>query len=271
VRLTWVTDLHLNFVGLPAREAWLTSIRETSPDCLLISGDIAEAESLGWELERLAGDLLLPIYYVLGNHDFYGGSIDQVRAGCGALRNSNERLVYLGATGPQPLSDGWVLVGQDGWGDACDGDPAGSIVRLNDFQQIVDFQDLSSTARIGKLQELGRQAAERLELQLQDGVQLGDALLVITHVPPVRSACLYRGEPADDHWAPFFVGHQVGELLRRFAWEYPEHRIVVLCGHSHHVARCRLESNLWVLTGGADYGFPGVAGSWDCRELAAAL
>jgi 3',5'-cyclic-AMP phosphodiesterase len=271
VRLTWVTDPHLNFVGLAAREAWLAAIRETSPDCLLITGDIAEAESLAWELERLGDELPIPIYFVLGNHDFYGGSIEQVRAGCEGLRYGRQQLLYVGAVGPQLLSDGWVVVGQDGWGDAGDGDPLGSIVRLNDFHRIVDFQGLSAVQRVIKLQQLGRQAADRLELQLERGAQLGDALLVITHVPPVRSACLYRGQPADDHWAPFFVGHQVGELLRRFAREHPEHRIVVLCGHSHHVAKCQPESNLWVLTGGAEYGFPTVAGSWDSRELADAL
>lgn len=271
VKLTWVTDPHLNFVGLPAREAWLGAVRATASDCLLISGDIAEAESLVWELRRLADEVLQPIYFVLGNHDFYGGQIEQVRARCAELRRFDERLVYLGSAEPQPLSDGWVLVGEDGWGDASDGDPVGSLVQLNDFHQIVDFQRLSSSERITKLRQLGGQAAERLEMQLVRAAEQGEALLVLTHVPPIRSACLYRGEPADDHWAPFFVGHQVGQLLRRFAGQHPEHRIVVLCGHSHHVAKCQLEKNLWVLTGAAQYGLPAVAGSWDCRELISAL
>ena len=52
---------------------------------MLITGDIANARTVtGW-LERIDDAWERPIYFVLGNHDFYGGSIVGVRASVTAL------------------------------------------------------------------------------------------------------------------------------------------------------------------------------------------
>ena len=49
------------------------------PDAVLLGGDIGEAPSLKGYLLGLEDHLERPIYFVLGNHDFYQGSIADVR------------------------------------------------------------------------------------------------------------------------------------------------------------------------------------------------
>ena len=75
-RLAWFTDLHLNFLSDHQAEAFCTSLASTEADYFVISGDIGEARSLEHYLRLLESSLQRPLYFVLGNHDFYGGSIE---------------------------------------------------------------------------------------------------------------------------------------------------------------------------------------------------
>jgi predicted MPP superfamily phosphohydrolase len=74
-RLAWLTDLHLNFVEDGQIDELAEEIRETDPAGLLIGGDLGEASSWESYLHRLDELLAIPIYFVLGNHDYYGGSL----------------------------------------------------------------------------------------------------------------------------------------------------------------------------------------------------
>ncbi len=46
----------------------------------MISGDIAEATSIELILKEMASTIQKPIYFVLGNHDYYRGSINDLRS-----------------------------------------------------------------------------------------------------------------------------------------------------------------------------------------------
>ena len=78
MRFAWLTDIHLNFCPGRVQEL-LDRVDATEPDAVLIGGDIAEAPDVTGYLQRFA-TLNRPVYFVLGNHDFYRGSIRQVRA-----------------------------------------------------------------------------------------------------------------------------------------------------------------------------------------------
>ncbi len=92
-RITWLTDLHLEFVFPLAKvNALCESIRATAPDCVLIGGDTGIARSVEQYLLTLEQQLQVPIYFVLGNHDFYRGSIKQIRAIAAQLSKTSKRL-----------------------------------------------------------------------------------------------------------------------------------------------------------------------------------
>jgi hypothetical protein len=151
-------------------------------------------------------------------------------------------------------------VGEDGWGDASEGDYHGSYVRLNDFQRILDFSQHDQSQWRSKLQQLGRSCADRLWAKLCEIPADATHVLVLTHVPPFREACWYEGRTTDDHWAPFFVCGQVGQAIRQISQSRPDCQFTVLCGHTHHAGMARLEPNLTIHTGSATYGEPDVTG-----------
>jgi hypothetical protein len=257
-RLAWITDPHLNFVDRPVREAFYTSVAETNSDAVLLGGDTGEAPDFALFLNELDNRLSLPVYFVLGNHDFYRGSLSSVRAKAHAVCQAMPNLHWLNEAGVVPLTDTTCLVGHDGWGDARFGDPWGSTVLLNDWFLIGEFIGLDLDERIARLRALGDEAAVHFRAVLPDALSRFRELLVLTHVPPFREACWHQGRISDDEWLPHFTCKAVGEVLAGAMAAHPDRRMTVLCGHTHSAGEAQILPNLRVLTGGARYGEPRV-------------
>ena len=79
-RIVWLTDLHLNFLQYDDMEKFISRVVAARPDAVLLGGNIAEASDLFKYLRQMARALQLPIYFVLGNHDYYFSSIEKVRS-----------------------------------------------------------------------------------------------------------------------------------------------------------------------------------------------
>jgi 3',5'-cyclic-AMP phosphodiesterase len=79
MRFAWLTDVHLNSLRPPGVEAFSAMLAETECDAFLWSGDIGEADDVCHLLNALDTAVQRPVYFVLGNHDFYRGSIAGVR------------------------------------------------------------------------------------------------------------------------------------------------------------------------------------------------
>lgn len=94
-RIAWLSDIHLNFLSDERVTQFLASVVEARFDSLLISGDIAESHDVCDNLQRMDDVLARPIYFVLGNHDFYYGSIEQVRQSVADLCRRRPGLHYL--------------------------------------------------------------------------------------------------------------------------------------------------------------------------------
>lgn len=265
--LGWATDLHLNFVSFSQWDELTERIRASGVQALLVTGDISEADDVVWQLERMANAFSGPIYFVLGNHDFYRGSIRSVRSGVRAACESHPRLNYLTGAEPIRLSDDWVLCGEDGWADGRLGDYFRSPIRMNDFVSIEDLRDLDSVTRLRFLRREGAACAMRLLRQLHSSATMSRRILVLTHVPPFRESCWYEGRHTDDDWAPFFTCHATGWALRRFCRRHAQHEVLVLCGHTHHGGRSQIAENLKVWTGGAEYGEPSLSGVVDLHTV----
>ncbi len=260
----WVTDIHLNFVDKDRREAFYRSILDARPDVVLVSGDIAEGPELGTFLCEMDAALGRPVYFVLGNHDFYRSSIRKVEEETTKLAAGAERLVWLTKSKAVRLAPRTALVGHDGWGDARLGDWAGSAVMLSDFFAIAELAEVQwdRSALVRTLRRLGDEAAAHLQRVLPEALDAFPRVVVLTHVPPFGEAAWYEGKTSADDWLPFFSCHAVGEVLRQAAAERPDREILVLCGHTHGSGELQVTDNLRVLTGGARYGEPQV-----CRVL----
>ena len=150
MRAAWLTDIHLNFLEDPEIARFLDSVLQEDPDAVLLGGDFGEADCLQPLLERMERYLQRPIYFVLGNHDYYGGSISSVRSAVRSLTDRSQHLVYLSAESFVSVTPKTALVGHDSWPDGRLGDYAGSSVELNDFYLI---QDLMGCTKAGRLDD----------------------------------------------------------------------------------------------------------------------
>jgi len=256
MKLAWLTDVHLDFVEPPAVARLGREIAAARPDAVLLGGDISVARQLERHLAELAAAVACPLYFVLGNHDFYGSSFAAVRAGVAALCRRTHGLRWLVESGVVPLSSATALVGHDSWADGRLGDYAHSQVMLNDYLYIRDFAGLDRARRLDQLHALGDEAAAYFERLLPQAFERFASVVLLTHVPPFEGACWHEGRISDANYLPHFACGVVGDVLIEVMRARPHCHLTVLCGHTHGAGEAHILPNLFVRTGGADYGRP---------------
>lgn len=260
MKLIWLTDIHLNFIDENARQKYYREIVKAHCDGILISGDIAEATSTEDILKEMANYIKKPIYFVLGNHDYYRGQINEVRRAMHTLTKMQPYLFWLPASDIQKLDNDTLLVGQDGWADGRYGDYANSNVVLNDSRMITElFQEkiLGKYQLLKKMQELADADAKCLKETLFKAVEQGPKkIIILTHVPPFKETCLSMEKISDDNWLPYFSSKIMGNVLIKIAQQNPTIEFLVLCGHTHSRAFYQPLSNLTVRVGRAEYYYP---------------
>ena len=118
VRIVHLSDLHGKEFGADNTRL-LAAVREAAPELIVITGDIADAQSgldaIPALLEGLAG--IAPTYYISGNHEWGAGLIGELRqmlqdAGVTYLRNeavtlqrSGDTIVLAGIEDPNGYAD----------------------------------------------------------------------------------------------------------------------------------------------------------------------
>ena len=260
MRAAWITDPHLNFVDEAGLERFFDAVAAADAASILLGGDVGEAASFGSFLRELAEHLRRPIYFVLGNHDYYGGSIEGVRGVAEAVAHQSEWLRWLPRAGVVELSEVTGLVGHGGWADGRLGSSMRSPLVLNDYVRIRDFIALGLVERFAKLAALGDEAAAYFETTLPEAARRFGRVIVLTHVPPFREATWHEGEVSGDDWLPHFGCESAGDAMVAVADAHPECDFTVLCGHTHGGGEVRIRPNLLVRTGSAAYGHPCVTG-----------
>lgn len=264
-RFAWLTDIHLEFLTPGEIGAFLRHLLTQDVNGYLITGDIAPAAGLRKSLLHFAQHLQVPLYVVLGNHDYWGSDIAATRADMTALTAEHPLIAWLPAVGVVELAPGVALVGHDGWGDGRLGDFMRSDVVLNDYSKIASLRGLGKVALLERLHALGDEAAAHLRGVVPEAASRYGRVLVMTHPPPFREACFYKGKAASPQspFLPHFTCGAVGDALLDLAAAYPQTQFTVLCGHVHYGGEVMMRPNLHVRVGGADYGQPRVAALLD--------
>lgn len=269
MRLAWVTDIHLNFVDTAPRHQFYQCLGNDA-EAVAISGDIAESPDVVAYLREMEHSLQRPVFFVLGNHDFYRGSIGETREAIARLAAQSEHLVYLTSNEVVELTPETALVGHDGWADARLGDFRNSNVILNDYVLIEELRKwkrhgpgemdigLDKETLTEALGALGDEAGRHFERTLREAAERYTNVIAVTHVPPFREAAWYEGHTSDDNYLPHFSCEAAGDAMLRVMQSHPQCNLLVLCGHTHGSGEANLLSNLKVLTGKALYGSPEV-------------
>lgn len=206
----------------------------------------------------------VPVYFVLGNHDFYGLSgLDAAVEWRKVNQPSQPGVVWLRDAPPVELCPGVVLTGHEGWYDARCGDPMGTDVMLRDFFEIGDFRSFMGLRptrfvdRVG-LVEACRAVADRWAEEARGKLaaalaQSPTRVLFATHVPPFARACWHKGAVSDVNWLPWFTNVALGAVLADVATANPKVRFDVYCGHTHSPGIYTHLPNLVVYTGRSEY------------------
>ncbi|HJZ59569.1 MAG TPA: metallophosphoesterase, partial [Gemmataceae bacterium] len=243
-RLLWTTDLHWDRLDAKDRSEFEQWVRRQNADGLILSGDIGEASCVCDYLSHLHDCLGTPIYFVLGNHDFYHGSFEEVHASIRELTAVRAGLHWLSEREQISLGHGTALVGHEGWSDARYGDYDGSRQWPRDFIWIRDLAGLSAADRRTRLHALGDRAAEHLWRVLPPAAGAHREVICVTHVPPYREACVDEVGRVDEPSLPFYTCKAVGDVLSEVAEQFPDCQLTVLCGHTHNECAFSPRTNL---------------------------
>lgn len=252
MRLALIPDPHFDHIRDRAiRGDFKRAIRAANVDAIVMTGDIAEAGTFYNAVRNIGLDTDLPVFFVLGNHDFYGGSIAEVH------RTARKVGYWLGDDDSIPvhLTGHTCLVGADGWYDFRVGRCENTRIAMNDWYRIHDFMPLSAGAIVAASRALAEQSAELATRKLQAAVQAGyTRILLATHVPPFVECATHEGQPSDPDWAPIMTNIALGDALFVFATENPDVHVDVLAGHTHDRCVRMVAPNLRVRVGRAEYG-----------------
>lgn len=254
--LAWITDPHLNFLEEEQLQQFVEMLADRTEEGLIITGDIAEAPTVTGYLERLDKALPYPVWFVLGNHDYYNGGIAETRRAVTELSERAARVKYLPASRVVSLSSRTALVGHDGWADGRCGNFLTSSIRLNDYRLIQDLICASKQELLERLRTLGDEAAAHLRQVIEEALPTHEEVIVATHVPPYGGACWYEGHTLCNEWTPHFTCLAAGWALNDVMKNYPNKRLRVLCGHTHSRGLFQATENIVVETGDAVYGEP---------------
>lgn len=267
MKVAWLTDIHLDHVKSLAKIANLCStIRLSGVSAVLITGDIA-TEHLYRYLDFLSEQLQMTIYFVLGNHDYYGSSIAKTDFEIRGKTMSNPRLVWLSRSDVIELTPDTCLIGHEGLADGRLGDPIGSQLDLNDYHQIKELIQPTKELRLAAQYQLGDEAADHLSIQLAEAVPRYRNIIVALHVPPFAEACWHEGKNTDDNYLPHFGCKATGDVLKAAMLAHPEVSMTVYCGHGHSEGYAEILPNLKVFTGGAKYCYPCITDIIDLDKI----
>jgi len=253
-RLAWLTDIHLDHLKprLQVRQAFAEMVA-TDSDCCAISGDIST-----WHDARLLGDFAKyygkPVYFVLGNHDIWGGGFLTAKTQILTLQKEYANLHWLTWMTPVQIAPGVEICGVDGWYDAEFGSWRDSSFEMVDWNAIYDFWGMRKLDVVMKSRERARDQAALADIQLEQTTS--KKVFFVTHVPPYEQAACHLGQPSSRISVPWYTNKILGLVLDKWAKANPDSELVTLCGHTHSAAEYQRADNHLVLAGAAEYGAP---------------
>lgn len=257
-RIVWVTDIHLNFLRKESKLTYFKQIKAKNPHFVLITGDISESRTLIPDLKLMYSVIKKPMYFVLGNHDYYEGSIEQTALDVkSAFSHDQERGIYHLPTN-QLLIDSTAVIGVDNWYDTKSGIPG--YVTLSDFMYITEYREAKSLQK--QIIKQANKANKHLKQQLTEITANKDInrVIIALHVPPFVELSTYGGKRSDDYFLPYFSSKSTGEVILSFAKKHKKIKFEVYCGHTHSAVDYTKLDNLKCYCGASEYYSPLING-----------
>lgn len=275
-KYVWASDIHLDHIDDDAKLVeFANSLVVSDPVGVFLTGDISNANRLVYHLSVLERVVQRPVFFVLGNHDYFYGDIESVRKSMRQVSNMSQYLKYMPLSSYVALSPATALVGHDGWYDAVYGDGDRSRFLMNDWSLIKDYVPASGGGQYMNMMKGVKDKAEVIAISrrlahegvthimngIKSAVRYHKNVVVLTHYPPFRESHIYNGAIGDAEAQPWFTSGMMGTMLLDAAKAFPAVSFTVLAGHTHGLYAGQPLPNLKVNVAGARYGRPDVAGT----------
>lgn len=236
---------------------------KTEPSIVMICGDIGTQRNLEFFLRIIASAFSeIPVFFVLGNHDAYFGTIRGANYLASQVAKEFDNLFFLhNITDVVKLTSNSAIVGINGWYDARHGDENTDLM-LSDFEYIDDLRFAYRDGGKGKINEIIRRIAdedaENLRIKLTEAAKDNKRVYVLTHVPPFKEVVTHMEQDgtvsvSGDKLIPYFSNKALGDVLLDVAQKFPQVKFEVICGHTHSFDSTNLLENLCVWVMQADY------------------
>lgn len=276
MKIAWATDIHLDHVD--DAESVVQNLCSLSRGCesIILTGDLSLSNTIIHHLSMFDQLSEKPVYFVLGNHDYYFSDIRTVRRRVVDACRSMSYVRYLASVPYMRLQNQVALVGHDGWYDAMNGNPGSDGILMNDWVRIHDFSAAIRSSVGGKtidksvIVQVSRAICVASANHIANGIKAAirdkyDRIIVATHVPPFKES--YNGNKhygLDSSVAlPWYTSKIMGDMLWSAAKTYPHVHFTILSGHAHSHYDQDLLNNLNVRVGKSAYGTPQIAGYVD--------
>lgn len=261
MKLAWLTDLHLDFLSDADVVQFSQRIVNADIDGVVITGDISTSQKLVFHLGALEHIIQKPIYFTLGNHDYWGSSIKKVKDSLVELSRVSQYLRYLSNASYIPLSKSTALIGNDGWYDAQYGSWTNSNFVMNDWHLIEDFKpSANNLARIVAIsRNLATDSAKHIAENIKAATRYHRNIVIATHFPPFEQAHIFKGKIGDAAAQPWYTCKVIGDTIRAAAQAYSNCEFIVLAGHTHGHFSGKIAKNITCHVGNAVYGQPQIA------------
>lgn len=287
MKIIWSNDLHLNFLDKGRREIFYKAVDRENADCFLVAGDIGVSSNVCDFLQEMEYFLRCRIFFVLGNHDYYYGSFEDVHKEISNLTARSQKLCWLDKSEPVEVGYKTALIGVGGWADGRTKNISDFKLILNDYIIIEDFKKIISEyipeeilskpnnfgyayfhlenktrqnlhkKIIDKLNGLGDFYSAAIEKKLVEALKKYDKIIFVTHIPSFKESTWHEGKISDDMGLPHFSCKSMGKVLKKIFRNRPDKSISVLCGHTHSFSYYKVPNiNIEVFTGEAKYGSP---------------
>lgn len=271
MKFAHISDIHLNFVtldkahGARSRKTFLQGINDKislGASFILLTGDITEAPFLTSELYWLSENLKRPLYYVLGNHDYWYTSFKNARnfAHIAQNLNKNGKICYLSTSNPIEMSLGVWLTGTDGWYDCRNfrqneiSDFLHGREALNDFDLIEDLINLPGCEeeKLQIIRDFADAEIFNLKIKLQYILSKSPKKIIIgTHIPPM---ILPNSKIKENH-PGFYSCRRLMEILCEICENCKNTQFYLYCGHNHGGGNFEID-NLHISCKESRYDYP---------------
>lgn len=264
MKFAWITDPHFDCVPDHVIGGFGRYINKLDVSFVVITGDIGDTREKLRNLILLGSWCTSPIFFTLGNHDLYDGSVEDAKNEARALCKEFPNLVFLDDEPPYRINKDVALVGNSGIYDCRAGNSDSKFGLHGDWTRISEFKGKSIYDIKTQCHVIAEEMAKTATRTLLDAANEYKHVFFATHIPPFPEATWHMGKRSDSEALPWFCNLTFGRMLADVASEYSDVNFTVLCGHTHSPGEYKHFENLKVLTGGAEYGYPSV---WKVIEV----